>query len=82
MLDKILQQLLQFVPLHLTDTADFLQKLRRFWGERSVPQNAIFFSIDVVNLYGSIPVDDAIEAVRESLEKNQASIDNRHGRCR
>ena len=50
MLDKILQQLLQFVPLHLVDTDDFLQRLRQFWGEQTVPANAIFFSIDVVNL--------------------------------
>ena len=63
--DKIIQQLLQFVPLHLIDTNDFLQRLQNFWGEQTVPSNAIFFSIDVINLYGSIPIDEAVEAVRE-----------------
>ena len=75
MLDKILQQLLQFVPLHLTDTNDFLHRLQQFWGEHNVPENAIFFSIDVVNLYGSIPVNDAVEAVREALLQYEDRID-------
>ena len=75
MLDTILQQLLQFVPLHLKDTDDLLRRLRQFWGENHIPANAIFFSVDVVNLYGSIPVDDAAEAVRETLTAHGNQID-------
>ena len=40
-----------------------------------MPDNAIFFSIDVVNLYGSIPLDRAIGAVREALEIHSQDID-------
>jgi len=40
-----------------------------------VPENAIFFSVDVVNLYGSIPLDGAIEAVKETLENHFEDID-------
>ena len=76
MLEKILHQLIEFVPLHLTDTDDFLQKLREFWDSNDVPENAIFFSVDVVNLYGSIPLDGALEAVREALETHFEQIDS------
>ena len=75
LLEKILHQLIQFVPLHLTDTTDFLDKLREFWNAHDVPENAIFFSVDVVNLYGSIPLDDAVEAVREALENHVDEIE-------
>ena len=34
-----------------------------------------FFRIDVVNLYGSIPLDRAIGAVREALEIHSQDID-------
>ena len=75
MLEKILHQLIQFVPLHLVDTKDFLDKLKGFWEAHDVPENAILFSIDVKNLYGSIPLDGAMEAVRETLEHHFNDID-------
>ena len=42
---------------------------------QSLSENAVFFSIDVVNLYGSIPVEEAIEAVKEKLEAHSQDIE-------
>ena len=39
------------------------------------PEGAIFFSVDVVNLHGSIPIDEAIEAVKGKLERHGQDID-------
>ena len=75
MLEKILHQLIQLVSLHLTDTIEFLGKLKEFWDTHDVTDNTIFFSVDVVNLYGSIPLDRAIGAVREALEVHSQDID-------
>ena len=75
LLEKILHQLVQFVPLHLKDTNDFLVKLKDFWSANDIPEAAIFFSVDVVNLYGSIPLEGAMEAVREMLESHKDDID-------
>ena len=43
--------------------------------QEGVQEGSIFFSIDVVNLYGSIPVDEAIAAVMAKLDEHGQSID-------
>ena len=43
--------------------------------EETVEEGSIFFSIDVVNLYGSIPVGEAIDAVMSKLEEHGSKID-------
>ena len=40
-----------------------------------MPEGAIFFSIDVVNLYGSIPEVEAIDAVTEKLSTHTQEVD-------
>ena len=76
LMERILKQMLKFVPTHLWDTRDFLEKVAgRGEEQHGLPENSIFFSIDVVNLYGSIPVDEAIAAVRSKLEEHGNSID-------
>ena len=40
-----------------------------------MPEGAIFFSIDVVNIYGSIPVAEAIDAVTEKLSTHIQEVD-------
>ena len=67
LLERILKQLLQFVPTHLWNTQDFLNRIRSHSVRHGVPEGTILFSIDVVNLYGSIPVAEAIEAATEKL---------------
>ena len=75
LLEKILKQLLAFVPTHLKDTRDFLSRAADHCRTHPLTEGAIFFSVDVVNLYGSIPIGEAIEAVREKLLAHGKDID-------
>jgi len=43
--------------------------------QEGILDGSIFFSIDVVNLYGSIPVNEAIDAVLVKLDEHGHSID-------
>ena len=43
--------------------------------KHGIPEGVIFFSIDVINLYGSIPVEEAIEAVIEKLKTHIHEVD-------
>ena len=54
---EILQPLLRFVPSHLQSMADFIARLTAFGP--SFNHNRKFASLDVTNLYGSIPILDA-----------------------
>ena len=40
-----------------------------------IPEGSIFFSIDVVNLYGSIPIAEAIDAAMEKLATHREEVD-------
>ena len=75
LLERVLKQLLKFVPTHLWDTRDFLSRLSKHSQEHSIPKGSIFFSTDVVNLYGSIPISEAIDAVCETLEAHLQEVD-------
>ena len=69
LLEKILTQLLPFIPAHLRNTEDYLNRLNSQYKDHQLPQNAIVFSMDVVNLYGSIPINEAVEAVKDLIEE-------------
>ena len=75
LLERILHQLLNFVPAHLWDTRDFLDRLKAHSEDTGITFDTIFFSIDVVNLYGSIPISEAIDAVLEKLAAHREEID-------
>lgn len=75
LLERILNQLLQFVPAHLRNTDDYLKRLAEKYPDQQLPENAIIFSIDVVNLYGSIPLDEGVTAVVDFVKEHQAEID-------
>ena len=75
LLERILKQLLKFVPTHLWNTQDFLNKINSHVERQGIPEGAIFFSIDVINLYGSIPVAEVIEAVIEKLGTHVRVVD-------
>ena len=75
LLERILKQLQKYVRTHLWDTRDFLTKLRQHSKENDIPKDTIFFSIDVVNLYGSIPISEAIDAVCDTLGEHIREVD-------
>ena len=67
-LQCILTQLLTFIPAHLPNTDSYLTKLKDTF-PNGLPPGAIIFSLDVCNLYGSIPIQEGIDAVMTPSRK-------------
>ena len=74
LLERIISQLLTFVPAHLQNTYDFLNRLDQKF-PTGVPKDSILFTVDVANLYGNIPINEAIESTIKLIAKNKESID-------
>ena len=72
-LEQILSQLIKYVPAHLPDTDTYLQRLRQRYGNR-FPPGTIVFSLDVTNLYGNIPIDEAVQTVMNLLQEHREAI--------
>lgn len=72
-LQCILTQILAFIPTHLPNTQAYLSRLRNVF-PNGLPPKSIAFSIDVCNLYGSIPIHEGIQAVMRLIETNLAKI--------
>ena len=73
LLERVINHLLPFVPAHLASTDDYINRLRQQYPVK-LPDGAIVFSVDVTNLYGNIPVDEAIEAAVTLLDMHKESI--------
>ena len=74
LLERIITQLLAFVPAHLTNTQDYLHRIRTQF-PRGLPAGSIVFSVDVANLYGNIPTSEAIEATMRLIERHTDKVD-------
>ena len=72
LLERILNQLLKFVPAHLPNTDSCVKVLKKL---ECLPSNCIVASLDVVALYPNIPIEDAIEATMELLEGHREEVD-------
>ena len=72
-LQCILTQLLSLIPAHLPNTDAFLAKMKSIFPDK-LPPGTILFSLDVCNLYGSIPISEGIDAVIQLLDKNIAKV--------
>ena len=68
-LQCILTQLLSFIPAHLTNTQSYLTRMKDTFPD-GLPPKSIVFSIDVCNLYGSIPIREGIDAVMDLIHAN------------
>ena len=73
-LERIATQLLAHVPAHLRNTEDYLARLNQQYPGHHLPEGAIVFSVDVVNLYGNIPPDEAIEDFLELVTDHRSDI--------
>lgn len=51
---------------YVKDTGDFINKIR----DLPIPQEALFLTIDINNLYTTIPIPEGIEAVRKAFLKH------------
>ena len=65
--DHLIKPLLPHVTSYLRDTKDFVSKMRDL---DTYPEDAILASLDVVNLYPSIPHDDGIDALNQFLRRH------------
>ena len=74
-LERILNQLLKFVPAHIENTLGAVRSLEKSFPELKVPHGTIIVSMDVVALYPSIPIHDGIKAVMEKLAEHQSDVD-------
>ena len=72
LLERILNQLLPFVPAHIESTQACIELLRP---HRSLPANCIVASLDVVSLYSNIPIDESVEVAVAKLEEHQDEVD-------
>ena len=60
----------------MEDTSDFLRFLDKLNNEH-IPEDVVPISIDVVALYSSIPQEDAVNAVKTTLDnRNSEQKDN------
>ena len=74
LLERIITQLLVFVPAHLTNTYDYLNHLKTQFPS-GFPKGTIAFTVDVNNLYGNIPTAEAIESTIRMIRTHSSKID-------
>ena len=74
LLEKILSQLLQFIPAHLSSTDEYLRRLNDTYPGHKLPAGSIIFSVDVTNLYGNIPYQEAIDSAKRLLEAHRQDV--------
>ena len=71
-LERVLNQLLRFVPSHLASTEKCIGRLKCLIDQ---PEDCIVASLDVVAWYSNIPIAESISAVMEMLEEHEAEVD-------
>ena len=74
LLERVVTQFLPFVPAHLKNTSQFLEKLSAQYPE-GFEEGTILFSVDVVNLYGTIPIAEAIDSAMDLFDHHKDSVD-------
>ena len=75
LLERILHQLLPFVPAHIPNTVAATLSLKNTFQSLKVPPGAIIVTMDVVAMYPSIPIEDGISAVISKLRQHEEDID-------
>ena len=75
LLERILHQLLPFVPAHIPNTVGATLSLKNTFQSLKVPPGAIIVTMDVVAMYPSIPIEDGISAVISKLRQHEEDID-------
>ena len=73
LLERIITQLLVFVPAHLQNTYDYLHRLHTKF-PHGFPPGSIAFSVDVANLYGNIPTGEAISVTLDLIKRHLDKI--------
>lgn len=76
LVSKILNQFLQFVPAHLKNSSDLIDCFASIDKTKLNPRQ-MFLSLDVVQLYPSIPISEGITAIIEMAKTNWDKIDTK-----
>jgi len=63
LMSRILGQLTDFIPSYVKSSAEFMEKV----GDLVVPEGSFQFSLDVVDLYPSVPIGAALKVIKEEL---------------
>jgi hypothetical protein len=76
-ISKILNNCTQFIPSHLKSAVDLIDKLQKFKSSDvfSSRNNQNFLSLDVVNLYPSIPIELGINCVINFIKEYSDKLD-------
>ena len=74
LLERVVTQLLSYVPAHLKNSSQFLEKLSAQYPE-GFEEGTILFSVDVVNLYGNIPITEAINSTMDLLDNHKENVE-------
>ena len=74
LIERVLTQLLKFVPAHLLSSTHFLETLSARYPSK-LPKNAFLFTMDVTSLYTSIPIDNAIPVISDMVQRHVSEID-------
>lgn len=64
--EKIKNNLHFDLDLHVTNSYELIEKIQ----DITIPNNAIFMSFDVTNMYSNIPVIETLSILKENLIKN------------
>ena len=75
LLERILHQLLPFVPSHIENTAAAINSLEKARSRQRESEEVIICNMDVIALYPSIPIEDGISTVVNKLTKHKDDID-------
>ena len=70
---RILNQLVQFVPSHLPSSLTLIDSLNK---QSLQPEDDVFVSLDVINLYPSVPITSALKVVLDFSAAHWSEIDN------
>ena len=72
---RILNQLVNFVPAHLPSSLKLIEELSKSEFPNT-EEDFLFISLDVINLYPSLPIDSALKVTSEFSNKYWKDIDN------
>ena len=73
LLERILTQLLQFVPAHLSSSDDLLEKFRSKYST-SLPPDSFLFTMDVSSLYTNILIKEVIPTICDMIQRHIEAI--------
>ena len=74
LLERIITQLPSFVPAHLTNTHDYLQRIKTQFPS-GIPSGTIKLSVDVTNLFWNAPSSEAVEVTLRFIKRHIYKVD-------